>query len=193
MDVMQSSCEEVALRNVSLWKPDPSGNGTLEPPMEIGNSLCPGQCNGNGNCVNATCICNKGYTSSDCSIKANARPKLHSIPLNGLCDKRARDCKRTRIVGSNFVDSENLTCRITEVKVCSTLKLSHQSGDFFIMNNVPLSKLVLRVFSIHMLWLHRCVLKLFLLHIILIRFQIDRLCIGYSSTCVFLIVFIVSL
>ena len=46
-----------------------------------------------------------------------APPVLINIPYNGLCDIRKQDCLRTRVVGYNFIDSENLKCRRTEVQV----------------------------------------------------------------------------
>lgn len=72
-DTMKDACEEVALKNVSLYKIDASGK--MEPPA-IGDNLCPGDCSNHGNCTNRTCICEEGYTSNDCSMNINAVPEL---------------------------------------------------------------------------------------------------------------------
>lgn len=74
-DAMREGCEEVALKNISLFSRDPD-SGELKPPAEIGENLCPGDCSNHGNCTNRTCICEEGYTSADCSMEANAVPDL---------------------------------------------------------------------------------------------------------------------
>lgn len=73
-DSMKESCEEVALKNISLYEQDASGK--LQPPEKIGKNLCPGDCSGHGKCVNRTCICEKDYTSDDCSMNIKAVPEL---------------------------------------------------------------------------------------------------------------------
>lgn len=111
---MAAACEEITLREMNkYWKKDASGS--LEPPKEIGDSDCPNECSGSGRCMNATCVCDKGFISSDCSIKEGEAPILIHVPFNGLCDIRKQDCVRTRVVGYNFIDSSNLACRTTEV------------------------------------------------------------------------------
>lgn len=69
---MADICEEITLRKKNkYWKKDASGN--LAPPQEIGNSLCPNECNGNGFCSNGTCICKKDFITADCSLKKGTR------------------------------------------------------------------------------------------------------------------------
>lgn len=112
---MTSDCKEQTLRDLKYWKKDSRGN--LAPPEEIGNSLCPNECSGHGTCQNATCICDLEYVTADCSLKKGQTPILRGIPAHGLCDIRKRDCIRTRVMGMDFMESENLTCRMTEVIV----------------------------------------------------------------------------
>ncbi len=115
---MQDACEEIFLKNVSYWQVDSAKNGSLGPPKAIAETLCPGLCSGNGQCVNATCICNSNYTSADCSIEKNKGPTVTSIPLNGLCDVRKRsDCEKIRVNGRDFLDSDKLSCRSQHLKV----------------------------------------------------------------------------
>ena len=65
---MSSTCKEKTLREINIyWKKDASGN--LAPPQEIGTNLCSNDCNGNGICLNATCICSSSFITADCSIK----------------------------------------------------------------------------------------------------------------------------
>eukprot|EP00795_Rhopilema_esculentum_P008761 gene8761-14788_t len=115
LEKMKNFCEEISLKDLTIWKKDPSKNGTLEPPTVIENVLCPNQCSGNGICVNATCKCNNGFVTADCSIRRGEEPVvLTNWPqrLDGLCDMRKRDCTSTRVSGYNFIDSEGLKCRI---------------------------------------------------------------------------------
>ncbi|XP_065651893.1 von Willebrand factor D and EGF domain-containing protein isoform X3 [Hydra vulgaris] len=110
-----SACEELTLRNLSFWE---SGNGNITgPPVIIAQSVCPNECNGNGACKNGTCICNSGFITSDCSLKEGQSPLLFSIPNSGLCDIRDQDCIRTRVTGMDFVDSNSLSCKMTEMKI----------------------------------------------------------------------------
>ena len=115
---MQGACEEIFLKNISLWKIDPANNNTFAPPTEMGNALCPNLCSGNGNCVNATCICNGNYTAADCSIEKNKGPTVQAIANHGLCDiRKGSGCLKIRVNGYDFIDSSNLTCQVEQVKV----------------------------------------------------------------------------
>ena len=117
---MQDACEEIFLTNTSYWQEDPSKNNTMQPPISIAQTLCPNLCSGHGKCINASCICQAGYTSADCSIDKGRGPTVQSVPLKGLCDIRKRkDCLQIRINGYDFMDSEKLSCRATEIKVWS--------------------------------------------------------------------------
>ena len=44
-------------------------------------------------------------------------PTLEGVSNNGLCDIRRQDCIRTRVQGSSFIDSEQLSCQMIESKV----------------------------------------------------------------------------
>eukprot|EP00794_Sanderia_malayensis_P012371 gene12371-13641_t len=117
VDSLQSYCEEKSLKDITLWKKD-SENGTLQPPDEIANILCPNQCSGNGKCINATCYCEPGYTTADCSMKIGEKPLLDGgLLIGGLCDIRKRACTRIRISGRNFIDSDKLSCHAILLKV----------------------------------------------------------------------------
>lgn len=113
---MQDSCEEKFLKNTSYWEKDPSKNGSFVPPIEMGNTLCPGLCNGHGKCEKGKCICHLGYIGADCAVDKMKGPTVTSIPGNGTCDVRKRkDCHKTRIIGKDFIDSSTLTCRAVKV------------------------------------------------------------------------------
>eukprot|EP00794_Sanderia_malayensis_P012364 gene12364-13634_t len=115
---MQDACEEVFLTNTSFWELDASKNNSLQPPVAIANTLCPNLCSGNGKCVNATCVCNVGFVSADCSIEKNKGPTVQTIAFDGICDVRKRsDCFKIRINGYDFLDSDQLKCRATQLKI----------------------------------------------------------------------------
>ena len=42
---------------------------SFELPAFLAQNLCPGDCNGNGDCVNSTCVCYSNFTSPDCSLR----------------------------------------------------------------------------------------------------------------------------
>lgn len=69
--------------------------------------------------VNCTCIalyCNfAGYTGVDCALEEGAAPVLHYIPGSGRCDLTLRPCKEFRLVASSFMETNELTCRVTEL------------------------------------------------------------------------------
>ena len=115
---MQDACGEVLIKNISYWEPDPSSNGTTRPPMKMANTMCPGLCRGNGQCINGTCQCNANYTAADCSIDKNKGPSVKKISSNGLCDVRKRkDCHLVKVTGRNFMNSRTLSCQATKLIV----------------------------------------------------------------------------
>ncbi|XP_060581457.1 uncharacterized protein LOC132738052 [Ruditapes philippinarum] len=47
---------------------------------------CPSQSNGNGNCINGTCVCNDDYVGDSCFVKKSALLVLTDIEGGGECD-----------------------------------------------------------------------------------------------------------
>ncbi|XP_060581447.1 von Willebrand factor D and EGF domain-containing protein-like [Ruditapes philippinarum] len=47
---------------------------------------CPSQCNGNGNCINGTCVCKDDYVGDSCFVKTSALLELTDIEGGGECD-----------------------------------------------------------------------------------------------------------
>ena len=120
IEKMKGYCEEKSLKDITIWKPNPAKNGTLEPPEAVENVLCPNQCSGNGVCVNGTCECNTGFQTTDCSMMDGELPIVSTkwpMSFDGLCDMRRRDCSRIRVAGYNFIDTEDLKCRARHAKV----------------------------------------------------------------------------
>ncbi|CAH1238490.1 FBN1 [Branchiostoma lanceolatum] len=123
---IQAECAEKAYNNVSLYETD--DDGTVKPPAFIAENLCPRQCSNQGWCVNSTCECNEGYTSADCSIQIGRPPVALELPGNGLCDVRSRPCMKTSFFAEDVMNSENLTCRITQVQIKDGVKTQANSS-----------------------------------------------------------------
>ena len=115
---MTTACKEILSTNMTYWEKDVSKNNTMRPPTDLADISCPNLCSGHGTCINATCICSPGFVSVDCSVNATIGPTIKSILRNGSCDIRKRkDCTKVRLSGDNFMDSKNLTCHLSELKV----------------------------------------------------------------------------
>lgn len=115
---MTSSCKEILSTNMTYWEKDASKNNTMRPPAILADISCPNLCSGHGTCINATCICSPGFVSIDCSINATMGPTIKSILRNGSCDiRKQKDCTKVSVIGNNFMDSKNLSCHLSELKV----------------------------------------------------------------------------
>ncbi|XP_066930014.1 von Willebrand factor D and EGF domain-containing protein-like isoform X3 [Clytia hemisphaerica] len=137
--VMKDACEEVTLRNITLWKTDDT-TGQLQPPKAVAEILCPNECSGNGYCANATCVCDEGYLSADCSIHEDDPPVLVKVAFNGLCDIRQKDCVRTRVIGRNFINSESLACQTKALKFTTDHSIDEEfNGEATIQSSELLS------------------------------------------------------
>ena len=112
---MASACKELLSTNMTYWQ---TRNDKLVPPTDLGQITCPSLCSGHGTCRNGACICNSGFTSVDCSIDVTKGPTVTSIVNGGFCDiRKKRDCSKVRLIGSDFMDSKDLSCRVSEIEV----------------------------------------------------------------------------
>ena len=69
----------------------------------------------------AECKCDPGYIREDCSLKLDDPPVVYGVPGNALCDTSQRLCQATEVIGDNFVDTSDLTCRVTSYGVSHKL------------------------------------------------------------------------
>lgn len=65
INAMSSLCAKIVLQNETESNNNSSNN---EITLNIIGSICPNDCNDNGECRNGTCICNDGFVTSDCSM-----------------------------------------------------------------------------------------------------------------------------
>ena len=129
---MQDDCEEALLVNKTYWKA--TVRGIVQPRTDLGTMLCPNLCSNRGECDGGKCVCDLGYTSADCSIEKGVAPRIATRAI--FCDIRTRDdCHFLTLIGENFIDSPNLSCRAKRTEVYLTIFKLHCSclfkGEFF--------------------------------------------------------------
>lgn len=56
------------------------------------------------------CVCNNGYIGFDCSMTLADAPKEISVPDEGLCGTKQRNCKKTNIFGE--FHASNVYCKL---------------------------------------------------------------------------------
>ncbi|XP_061198091.1 uncharacterized protein LOC133206177 isoform X2 [Saccostrea echinata] len=119
LKTLKGSCLTEATRNEVFYVNQSSDASGLTLFDYISSFLCPGNCSGNGLCVNATCSCFDGFLGTDCSGKLSVPPKDFLLPLNGLCDISSRECLKTNIMG--FFDVENVTAKFEYFKISAEI------------------------------------------------------------------------
>lgn len=114
IDGLIQDCKSEANRDTNTWVKDEEGN-LIQPNIEIQVNLCPVVnnkiCSGNGNCVQAACSCNDGFTGNDCSINKLLPPTITS-QSEFTCDTHGLlQCPtEISVYGTNFWNSPNLRC-----------------------------------------------------------------------------------
>uniref|UniRef100_A0A2C9L6R6 VWFD domain-containing protein n=1 Tax=Biomphalaria glabrata TaxID=6526 RepID=A0A2C9L6R6_BIOGL len=111
------SCVHTISTNVNLWML----NSTSYLPPDLGFCLT-------SDMANCTCL-----SYSNCAVSKSSPPTLYS--QGGTCDlSSGTDCNLQEILGSGFVNSENLTCHITINGTEIQLKASFISSTKVICN-----------------------------------------------------------
>lgn len=114
LPVLMQTCEMSVFSNFSLWSQSLDSTRTvstiLQSPPFTRTSLCSSDCTGHGDCVNNLCVCESGYTGSDCSARLDTAPRLFGFANNGVCDLNVESCPVVYLLGDGFVDSEMLQC-----------------------------------------------------------------------------------
>ncbi|KAL3881775.1 hypothetical protein ACJMK2_028169, partial [Sinanodonta woodiana] len=126
--------------NVTLNPDEPARNKTTnetevytsELLQDLKDMACPMNCTDQGNCSKGQCICWKGYGGNDCSVDLNKAPDVYGIPNRGVCDLHETSCDHASILGSNFADSPNLSCRISLFQVKRTESRFNDSNSIIL-------------------------------------------------------------
>ncbi|XP_035827995.1 uncharacterized protein LOC118477191 [Aplysia californica] len=104
--------------NISYWVTIESG--VVINPV-VFDSLCPADCNNNGNCSKGVCICDAGFGGTACDIDLTSPPKLTNTPEIQICDSKNSTCPNEILIfGENFLNSEQLTCHFKEITILET-------------------------------------------------------------------------
>ncbi len=122
-NAMVTACQDELYINSTHWVKLPGSkngnNNNLTLPGDLIDVSCPNFCSGNGKCIQGVCSCNTGFQSVDCSVNTTKGPEIKLIPNHGVCDSRNRtDCLSVSVIGSNFMNSRNISCRVTGTQVC---------------------------------------------------------------------------
>ncbi|KAK7469526.1 hypothetical protein BaRGS_00036472, partial [Batillaria attramentaria] len=106
-------CLSRVLRVTILWV---EIDGSLLPPADLLDKVCPRQCSHHGECKKGECECGDGFSGVDCSVNATAPPSL-TITTPGLtCDESSGACGTITIVGGPFVQGDDLVCIFEEAE-----------------------------------------------------------------------------
>lgn len=100
------------------------------------------------------CVCSLDYAGVDCSQLADVIPHNVALPVYGLCDVRYQNCSVIVVYGNSFIDGDDLTCNLQQVRVGEILLVAlrySQNFSFQIVHNETIfegeSYLVRGVFS----------------------------------------------
>ncbi|XP_052066099.1 uncharacterized protein LOC127705790 [Mytilus californianus] len=107
--LMEDACKFEISRNESLFS-NSSGNNGVAVMETILDLMCPNRCSNNGVCNKSECVCNNGYIGSDCSMTLADAPKEISVPDEGLCGTKQRNCQKTNIFGE--FHASNMYCKL---------------------------------------------------------------------------------
>ncbi|XP_013398006.1 mucin-17 [Lingula anatina] len=119
-EAIKGQCMTELQRDSALSGDNPNPGNLSINVTELTENLCPGNCSGNGTCVEGQCQCNSGLGGADCSTDLDAPPLVAGIPGDGLCDVRTGTCNSSEVYGESFVDSDTLKCMVQEVQVTET-------------------------------------------------------------------------
>ena len=80
------------------------------------------------------CTCDEGFAEADCSVNLHAPPVITGTARGGICDTGIRACRAIPVYGKNFLDSPNITCRVTVEQVCF-VKVFLQKNLYILKND----------------------------------------------------------
>ncbi|KAL3836566.1 hypothetical protein ACJMK2_021990 [Sinanodonta woodiana] len=99
---------------------------------------CPMVCSGHGNCSKGQCYCDNTFGDVDCSVDLREPPVVYGIPERGVCDLQKKGCETVSVLGDNFVESKNLSCRFSlfDIKINWTIVYDNNAS---IVNGLRIS------------------------------------------------------
>ena len=139
LEGLENDCKAIASSDQNTWEKDNDGN-PIEPNKEIQVDLCPNNCNSNGVCQMAKCICNDNFRGADCSIDITKPPIITSLEMYNYDTKKLKNApSEIHVFGENIWNSPNLKCKFGSIQteglymgssqvLCSVPKIQ-QSGS----------------------------------------------------------------
>ncbi|XP_070536990.1 von Willebrand factor D and EGF domain-containing protein-like [Ptychodera flava] len=117
VSIMEKHCEDVSLKNLTLYQKDINGK-IIAPPSFLTSSMCPFRCGDHGYCTNGKYHCHEGYGGTDCSIDLNEPPTIWYVngAEHSFCDVREEDCQSINVIGDNILNSDKLKCQLEETE-----------------------------------------------------------------------------
>ena len=123
---VQQICKFAIDTNASIWiEKTSNGSHKLVRPNTLLGKMCPNQCSFRGNCTNGTCTCLPEFTGSDCSFVVGKIPQLTYLVGPLLCNIRNKSCGAVTIIGKNFADTSELTCKGSKNNVSVPASISN--------------------------------------------------------------------
>ncbi len=116
LEGLEEDCKSVASSDQNTWEKDNNGN-PIEPNIQIQQNLCPSNCNGNGICQMAKCICNDNFKGSDCSIDISKPPIITKLSEYNFDSRNIKNTPtEINVYGSNFWNSPKLRCKFGTIE-----------------------------------------------------------------------------
>jgi hypothetical protein len=111
LENLEDLCADFGNRDLDTWETDADGNPT-EPDQDLQQAMCPNACSGNGDCVQAKCVCHDDWKGADCSIDPSKPPVATELE-HEFCDTRglAHCPSAVSVFGSNIFPSDSIKCR----------------------------------------------------------------------------------
>lgn len=140
LEGLENDCKAIASTDQNTWEKDNNGK-PIEPNKEIQINLCPNNCNGNGICQMAKCVCNNNFKGADCSLDITKPPTITALEMYNYDTKKLKNSPtEIHVYGENFWNSVNLKCKFGSIEtmafymgssqvICSVPKIQQSGSD----------------------------------------------------------------
>lgn len=128
LEQLRWECRDQVYHNITLWEPQ-LGRQHGTPPIGVLSSLCLNNCTALGSCdsgksnlsllpnwfplffrYTGVCLCERGFSGSDCGVNLNEPPLATHLDRSGVCDLRSRPCSELIVWGDRFADHSAIKC-----------------------------------------------------------------------------------
>ena len=78
--------------------------------IDFSQNICPSQCQFRGSCEEGLCVCDAGWSGSDCSNPVNATTDVIRLLHSSTCDVTASNCSVVTLLTFDVSTDENVSC-----------------------------------------------------------------------------------